>query len=856
MIQISRCAITSIFVFLILIGTFVSMFGAVPTQSDEVTLDLLGRYESRYLEGLKNLDFYETAEFYCQRKINQPKTDPAMKIGYGRVLLQVITDRLLASKPEDRNSIYVRLDNVGKTWRRSEIQSPLQPLFWIQVMVSDLKYAELLRLEAEIRTRNNDLEKAKDLFRKVDEQTREKILALQNEIRTADTKTSQQYLSYSRYLQLYQALALKNLAICYPEGSPERTDLLQQTVAILNQLLGIATNDSVFWNAWIASASSNRFLGQWDRAAAILTQLLDKNPPEPVLVQAKIEAVELAIARNEFQGALTLVENAGISPETSAEFELVKLKLYLKLQKTDEQTELWKSRIMEQAILLEKTFGPYWEHRAQLLMTQFEDVLQGDIQLPEQRGNAALRSGNESEAIRLFDLAAQSAGKDNPAEAFRLSKKAGLVVHQQSVQAEKSQSENLRSLHEEALKRFRNIAMNDSANPEAETVHLWSLFHAGKLVEAGQLAISDYVALLEEHFLTWPQSGESESLRVDAAKLLENQGQWQNAIRQLAPVTNRSAHAIDAIQTAKRCFDVLLNMSGTPLNDRENLAREAARWFAGRVSAARESSSPAWNEADGECLLESARYQIAVAGLMQQAQPTDPQKIRQCYQAAEDQLKTGMTQYPDASESWKSTAESLLACTLAGQGRLDKAVQNLKNINRGEPAALLAILANLEQMAKTATPDIKQFIANMQLVVIESVQSQNESLTAEQNFELERLHAVVLADLGKVQESIDRFRTLLNSNPNNTSLYVSLGRVLMSQNDQATLEAARKIWQHVEKHSPPQSESWWEAKEAMLQIEIRLGNRQNAQKALELLEILYPDLGGTARKQRMKQFAN
>ncbi|MDR1960200.1 MAG: tetratricopeptide repeat protein [Planctomycetaceae bacterium] len=813
---------------LILISAASGMEGNL---QDSVTVDLLGKSEADFLTGLQNLGFYETAEFYCKRKIRQP-TAPQQKAGYARELLRILTSQLLTVPPQSRTAVHAKIQEVSRPWETAEITNPYQPLLTLQRLLSELQYAEILRLESEFTAASTDT--AKEILRHAEETAERNIRSLQEKVRTADAQTVQQYLSLSRHFQLRQGTILMNLALCHPEMSAERVDLLQQAAGVLDKLIGISTEDPAFWSAWLDGIQANRFLGDTKKSAAILQKLLEKNPPQEILLRAKAESVLLALADGDAKEALTRIENAGVSPNVSPHFELARLQTYLELWKEKSQPELRQNQILEQTQSLENVFGPYWGHRSQLLLSHFDDFLSGDSRLAEQRGDAAFRAGQTAEAIRLYDQAAESAKKENPAEAFRLGKKSGLLVHKLCLQAQESQAENLISLEQETLRRFQELAARFSDNPEAETVDLWSIFHAGKLVEHKTLDISEYVKLLERHFLTWPQSPHAEKLRLDTALLLENRKEYQEAIRFLAPIPNRSPLAKTALETAKRCF------SGKNSENSEDVQtnREAAMWFFGRIADSQGNLTAVWNDADAECLLEAVQFQFRAKD----------------YSGAEKLLKTAIQNHTVAADTWKAAAESLLACSLAGQGRLEEAVRNLTKIQQIEPGIVLAAIDNLEKMTPLESQKTQKTLTMMQIQLIDTLDSQKANLSSEQIQELERLRAVGLAKIGQIRESVHLFQALLKKYPDNMKIFVSLGQVLLEQPEEETaLNNATRIWQTIESRTAPQSELWWDSKEAMLRILLKRGKRQEAAKALELLEILYPDMGGMQRKAKLRE---
>jgi len=121
--------------------------------------------------------------------------------------------------------------------------------------------------------------------------------------------------------------------------------------------------------------------------------------------------------------------------------------------------------------------------------------------------------------------------------------------------------------------------------------------------------------------------------------------------------------------------------------------------------------------------------------------------------------------------------------------------------------------------------------------------------------EIQRLRARQLDAEGNTQEAVDILTALLNQrNPRQPHEPASLqlfAEILTRQSDAVSLSHALKFWGDLESLAERNSERWWAAREGIFTVLVKLNRRDEARQSFEMLRILYPDLGGAERTERL-----
>jgi len=131
-------------------------------------------------------------------------------------------------------------------------------------------------------------------------------------------------------------------------------------------------------------------------------------------------------------------------------------------------------------------------------------------------------------------------------------------------------------------------------------------------------------------------------------------------------------------------------------------------------------------------------------------------------------------------------------------------------------------------------------------------QLDDDNLPPAEQRNLRLTKARVLAETGDVQDSINLLAGVLKEHPKDLAFRETLAEILTKQDEPEALNRALGQWKEIEGQSPQESEAWWNAKENRLRVLFKLGRRNEARKEYGVLELLYPKLGGAARKARFE----
>ena len=120
--------------------------------------------------------------------------------------------------------------------------------------------------------------------------------------------------------------------------------------------------------------------------------------------------------------------------------------------------------------------------------------------------------------------------------------------------------------------------------------------------------------------------------------------------------------------------------------------------------------------------------------------------------------------------------------------------------------------------------------------------------------EIQRLRVRQLDTEGKTQEAVGILTALLEQRHDPVTLQL-FAEILSRQTDVKSLNDALKYWTELADVTARDSESWWSAREGVIDVLFKLNRREEAKQSFASLSILYPALGGAERKERlMKRF--
>lgn len=861
--------------------------------------NLLSLREQRYVDGLLERGLTHLAEFYCRKRLHFDSLDTRQKAGYARALLQSQKQNLLNSSPQNRNAVRLQIEATNR-----EIDSMFADTPWsteialqqIRVALADVEL-ELAERQTSRQSLDQPAERLAGILSRIDAEAERvsRRIAIQPASTTVSDEMST-LMSLTRLLQFRKAVALRLLSSCRPE---QQTESLAQALVILRPMIiaenspAISPEQTALSNfAAFEAIACHRDLRQYDEIEALRNALQKSNFLTP-RQRAMLSIVDLlsAVDHRDEQGAhralqtietaLTDAKSLDITQQIKRgvpELTLARLQGYLFFWKRNLETRsslphlvgtttapdiaVCRTNVIDILRRIENDFAPYWRDKAESIISREAAFFGNDPVFAEHHADTLARQGRLEEAIDGYDSLAASLGVSDPVESFRIARKA---VDLSIIKADRQRQRNeeTTTLERSLVDRLRKLAKSNAKHPQAAETHLAATYHAARLLQADRMGLDDYLSLLVEHYLTWPQSKQADALRLQAAQLLLHESKFREALDALAPVNNRSPVALAVVETAERTFD---RLRLTEQNVNAKVEGEAVSWFYTRLLSADKSVVADWNEADGQCLLATAKFGLLYAGVIERNRAANPNvNLSAAYGSVEKVLRIGLARYQQAPSQWRSTVDSMLLYLLTVQGKNDEATQLMQTMRQWDVAALMTLLDRLQRQAdlspsgNTSSDDTpsnnRRTLGQMRLDIVRLIEQRSD--TSPQNAsDMQRLNVIradALADTGNVQTAVDQLSAMLRQTPGDVELLVALARVLGRQSDVKSRELALRTWQSVEQRSPSRSESWWDAKEAILRLLVTSGNaqkRQQAESSFEMLQILNPDLGSPDRRLR------
>jgi len=852
----------------------------------DVSVDgMLSEREQHYIDGLIERGLTNIAEHYCRKRLGFDSLTDSQKAGYARALLQSQKQTLLNASPQNRATVRLQIEQTVREMDSMFADSPLSTIIALQqinvatAVIEQQPVAIITRIDAEM-------------------QRVSQRIANQPTSSTVSHETSIQ-MSLVRRLQFRKALVLRLLAQNQPE---QQAELLTRALAILRPLI-IMDISSTFSSEQMAlsnlavfeAIAAHHKLRQYGEIEMLLNHLRKSDYLSP-RDRAMLPAVELLLAidlRDEakvhvalqaIETSLTDAKSFDIKQQTDRsvpDLMLAQLQGYLFFWKRNLETQSSLPHIVGMTTApninacrtnvigilqsFESDFAPYWRYKAESIMLTEAAFFGNDPVFVEQRTDTLVRDGRIDEAIADYDSLAASLVASDSNEAFRIARRAAdllamTIDHQwQNIDAmNKSNAkpniiEATVTLERSLFERLQKLAISNKQHPQAAETHLTAVYHAARLMQLDAINLDEYLSLLGEHYLTWPQSKQADAIRLQAAQLLLHESKFREAVDVLTPINNRSSVAMNAVKTAEQCFDCL-RLSEPNIN--ATAENKAVSWFYARLLNADGVITSDWNEADGHCLLCTAKFYLIYTSVIERNRLSNPTiDPAAAYRSTEKILQIGLANYRQASPEWRSAVDSMLFYLFTVQQKTDEALQLMQNMRQWDMPALVALVTRLQQQAEVSSYENRRLLGQMRLDIVQLIEQTSNTSTqnASEMRQLNIIRADALADTDSVQTAVNQLSEMLRQSPGDVEVLTALARILGRQSDVKSRELALRTWRTVEQCSPSNSESWWDAKEAIIHLLLTSGDatqRQQAESMLEMQRILNPDLDGPERKLR------
>ncbi len=806
--------------------------------------------DQRFLAGLRERGLFELARTYCVEQLQDAALSQRRQADLTIELSLTLAEWATNSPPAEREPLWRDAWQVTEDFLRRYPDDPRAVLVRLQGSLGLLARGELALQEAQVVADNALLlEEARTWLREAVRALRELDVRLAAALRerngprrteespdAAELFSPYQLASIQKNVQYELARALRNQGQSYPPESPDRSNSLTQAVRMLEPLGELESAQSLAWKSRIDEIVCHRLLRDYTSAEHNLDALSAANPPANILLRGRAERIRLALAQGRLKEALDAIalgrEVEGI---TSGDLDYAWVEAYLSAWRAAvdagdgaaaKQRQTQASEMVQQ---IEQRQGPYWTRRAEMLLAGYVRGTPGtgDLAVQVRAAESSYRSGRIDDALAAYDRAGATAlAKGAPDQAFELGHVAATIEHQ-------------RDRHEEALQRYRRLAMETPEHPKAPEAHALGIYHSAQLAKQSRDRLKQYVDLLEEHLRTWPEAPTADGIRWRLGSLHEHQQDWQGAVAAFREISAGDAKRVEAVEAAVRCYRAWIEARRSAGERIDEIVAEAAGWLESLVLGEGGRLPERWSPVARVSALAAAQLWLV---------ETDSGFAR-----AEQLLSAAIAGATDAPAAWQTAARSLLVFALAGQGKHQEAARALEQMSAGSRREVLALVMGLSRVAATARPEVKADLANLRLAALERLEVQPQAFAPEDRRALEFSRAQALRDAGRAEEAGEAFARLARQYPHNGEIQEAHAQHLLAGGDPASLQKALAKWREIEAKAPPASPRWFRAKYQVAALHYRLGNPEQAEKMIRLLEILHPELGGPQLKRQFRE---
>ncbi len=811
-----------------------------PAAGDDRTSD------QRFLAGLRQRALFELARRYCTDRLGDPQLPDSRRAELTIELSLTLADWAVNSAPDEREPLWQRALEVTQSFARQHPDSPRLPLVRMQEAVGFLARGELARQEAQLlgnddrllREARTSLQAAvrrlSELADQVEQTIRERSMPGGSNVarRKPEQLTIDQLASLQENIRYQLARTYRNQAECYPADSADRTNFLALAADELDPLAKLNTSHPLAWESRLDEIVCHRLLADYSTARRKLDNLLDEVPPPAIALRARAEQLRLAMATGRLSEAVAMLsQDRQIGGVASPELDYACLETLLAAWRAagrsgDQKAAAeWLAQANEMLDWIRRRHGPYWTRRAQVLLAgSLRQLPGGGLDTWIQVAENAYHGGQHDEALAAYDrartLAEQQGDRDR---AFHLAFVAATIEHQ-------------RDRHEEAMSRYRGLATSFSDHPKAPEAHVLALYHAGQAARKQTAdSLQRYIALAEEHLQIWPHASTVDEVRWCLGRSCEHQGDWQKAVEQYQAISPDYSKYAQVVEAAERCHQAWLDERETAGEATGQIAQSAAEWFEKRILGPQNRLPERWSPLHQKAAVASARFRLRCT----------PPNYRQAEWLLSAAIAGG-----GAPPEWQATARALLVFSLAGQGRHGDASAVLEEISTGPPDQLIRLLEGLSEIAAGAGEDVRVELAALQLGTIALLEPRRGGLNGRKRQVLDRFAAEALANAGRTDEALEVYRRLAKAYSEDGLVQEGYAGLLLTREDSAGLEAALAQWRQVEKKSRTGTARWFRAKYSVAWLHYRLGNRVQAEKIIQLLQVLHPEMGGPEMKAR------
>ncbi|HEV7280070.1 MAG TPA: hypothetical protein VGN57_07630 [Pirellulaceae bacterium] len=827
---------TAIAALLILAG---SVGPAVAVEAGAVEL----REERAFLERLREARLYTIAEEYLAERSTAADLSPQLRELYARERIELLKAAALDAPAEERPERLAKIEQIATEYQATD--PPLEPAVEVLLAAARarLALADQWRQEAELGSedaREQALSALRAIERDLDRGLALSIQLSAEAARKPGSTAERRALALSQELRFVSALVYRVRALCYPPGSPDRFNAQGQAAERLDDLASRMSPDQAAWVRTLAErARAYREIRQFDQARATLERIAAERAPAEFAAAERDayyeERLRLLAEEGDPDAALGLWERIAPGDEPpSAELGLVAVDLFLarakqlREEKDETRAANWERKAADAAKYLETRFGPYWGRLAGRRLVESGGSSAGGADGMSRLAEDHLRRKNLTEAVAAYDRAAELAREAGSPDANLFAYRAALV-------------EQARKNYGLASERFSALSQKSAPGAEAAERHYLAIWNAAQQARIEPERTRRYADLLQEHLDRYPASPRIGHVRLWSGRLALYQGDLRKAFDLLVavpPASDAFAEAApDAVQAAERLS------AKTKPEDVGAVRAALQRSLEQALDAAEAHVREAADEgAIVTAVIGAAALATGAGRLALETDRSDPATASDLADRALAMLDRAEGQDVSALRS-----QALALRVIAGfddPKRTQPVDDALAELAASGTASLEPASAGLERALQDASEPRRQAAAKKILQGL-ALLPDAERNDATQSARAAELRAKALAALGRGNEAFEDLKRLAAERPDDAEIQLLYARALSESAEAGDQRAALDRWRKIAASAQPRSDLWFEAKLAVAQRQIALGQAGEAATLLRYVQLAPPGVAGT-----------
>lgn len=806
-----------------------------------------------YFDGLRSRGLYSLAQTVCHRKLNDDRLDLLTRTRYAVELSRTLTgqSRTAATVSEQTELLKQARDAVQQILDKHR-NHPQRILLESQLTFVAAGELESLRFRVALSPFDDSLtdravvlaESLIPALQQLDEQAGREARTRRTPS-LGDQLQPHQLRELRRLIQMKLGTVLLDKARLFSKSTPDRADALTQAAEVLRQVAAVSVDDQTMWQSQLNYVTTLRLLGRPAQAWDMINAMRSDDPPLTVLDDLAVEHVELLIDEGRLADAADYLrthqkQRRGLTGPLS----YLTARVYLRLSQIAEEKE----RPELAAELLQEvhravrnaadTGNSYWATRAQNLLAEEKSrsTYGAEIGALVQAGQSLYAAGDEAGATRQYAQAFETAqARSDRQVAAEIGYTYGSILLKQKKYSDASA----------VFRRVTTLAPSGSRAADADLLHAWCLGLEYR-EHPDREHREAYMAALDSHRATWPESATAAEATWMLAQLQEQLLQTTKALSLYATIPDEHPRYAESAVGIARCSETILNRLRRMNRDRSEWEPAITTLLAPYIEKATRSEVIVTGS-QADFLVRVARIQIMLD------RPDFATADRLLAHVLNSRSTPSQADVDRVPQHIMETAVGLRIVSLTGLQQSEQAMELLRSTVILDRQRLSSTLKGLSSAAEYLEINQRRQVARLQLAAVAQAGLDPGKLSAEELGQFGSVIATAFEQTAQTDRAVEILRQLLARNPRDTKLRRRVAEILSRNEDAASLTAAQQELRRLEEHFEPGSTEWMNARLSVIEIAIRLKNTDEARKLLKVTQLLYPSPDSDELKRRLKE---